>query len=108
MVVASAVVGGYMVETAQAISGSGRLTAIRELVQRTLRHHPRPLRRLPGQHRLRLDGCILRRDHVPAGPVTILSCASGGRSSRPQELLDNAARQLGKIGAAGTSGRRPA
>ena len=33
MVVASTVVGGYMVETAQANSGSGRLTAIRQFVQ---------------------------------------------------------------------------
>ena len=33
MVIASTVVGGYMVEIAQAISGSGRLTAIREFVQ---------------------------------------------------------------------------
>jgi hypothetical protein len=33
MVVSSTVVGGYMVETAQAISGSGRLTAIRQFVQ---------------------------------------------------------------------------
>ncbi|WP_428487412.1 MFS transporter [Rhodopila sp.] len=33
MVVSSTVVGGYMVETAQAMSGSGRLTAIRQFVQ---------------------------------------------------------------------------
>lgn len=33
MVVTSTVVGGYMVETAQATSGSGRLTAIRQFVQ---------------------------------------------------------------------------
>ena len=33
MVVASTVIGGYMVEVAQAISASGRLTAIREFVQ---------------------------------------------------------------------------
>jgi hypothetical protein len=33
MVVASTVIGGYMVETAQAVSGSGRLTAIRQFVQ---------------------------------------------------------------------------
>jgi len=33
MVVASTVVGGYMVETAQATGGSGRLTAIRQFVQ---------------------------------------------------------------------------
>jgi len=33
MVIASTVVGGYMVETAQANSGSGRLTAIRQFVQ---------------------------------------------------------------------------
>lgn len=33
MVVTSTVIGGFMVETAQAISGSGRLTAIRQFVQ---------------------------------------------------------------------------
>jgi BT1 family len=33
MVIASTVVGGYMVETAQANSGSGRLTAVRQFVQ---------------------------------------------------------------------------
>src|SRR5262245_56055084 len=33
MVVASTAVGGYMVETAQASSGSGRLTAIRQFIQ---------------------------------------------------------------------------
>ena len=33
MVVTSTVVGGYMVETAQANSGSGRLTAVRQFVQ---------------------------------------------------------------------------
>src|SRR5215469_1388881 len=33
MVIASTAVGGYMVETAQAVSGSGRLTAIRQVVQ---------------------------------------------------------------------------
>ncbi len=32
MVVCSTVIGGYMVETAQAVSGSGRLTALRQLV----------------------------------------------------------------------------
>jgi hypothetical protein len=35
MVIASTAVGGYMVETAQATSGSGRLTAIRQFVQQT-------------------------------------------------------------------------
>ena len=33
LVVCSTVIGGYMVETAQAIAGSGRLTAIRQFVQ---------------------------------------------------------------------------
>lgn len=33
MVISSTVVGGYMVETAQATAGSGRLTAIRQFVQ---------------------------------------------------------------------------
>jgi hypothetical protein len=33
MVIASTAVGGYMVETAQATSGSGRLTAIRQFIQ---------------------------------------------------------------------------
>src|SRR6202020_998417 len=33
MVVTSTVVGGYMVETAQATAGSGRLTAVRQFVQ---------------------------------------------------------------------------
>ena len=33
MVLTSTVVGGFMVETAQAVSGSGRLTAIRQLTQ---------------------------------------------------------------------------
>src|SRR6266545_3968686 len=33
MVISSTVIGGYMVETAQATSGSGRLTAIRQFVQ---------------------------------------------------------------------------
>src|SRR5271157_3168539 len=33
MVIVSTVIGGYMVEVAQAISASGRLTAIREFVQ---------------------------------------------------------------------------
>ena len=33
MVVCSTVIGGYMVETAQAIAGSGRLTAVRQFVQ---------------------------------------------------------------------------
>ena len=35
MVIASTAVGGYMVETAQATSGSGRLTAIRQFVQQS-------------------------------------------------------------------------
>jgi hypothetical protein len=35
MVVCSTVLGGYMVETAQAVAGSGRLTALRELVQQS-------------------------------------------------------------------------
>ena len=37
MVVTSTVVGGYLVETAQAVSGSGRLTAIREFVMQSCR-----------------------------------------------------------------------
>ena len=35
MMITSTVVGGYMVETAQAISGSGRLTSIRNFVEQT-------------------------------------------------------------------------
>ncbi len=67
MVIASTVVGGYMVEIAQATSGSGRLTAIREFVQQGTFIIVRPHRRIPGQHRLRMDGRGLRRHHVPAG-----------------------------------------
>ncbi len=67
MVIASTVVGGYMVETAQAVSGSGRLTAIRNFVQQACYIVNGPAAGLPGEHRIRMDGRGVRRHHVPAG-----------------------------------------
>ena len=102
MVIASTVAGGYMVEVAHATSGSGRLTAIRQFVY---------------------QGCILISG--PAGgllaslafgftaascggvmflliPATIFFLHEDRVQISASELLDNAGKQMVKIGAAKT------
>jgi hypothetical protein len=102
MVVTSTVVGGYMVETAQAVSGSGRLTAIRQFVQQACIM-------INGPSAGYLAGIAFGWTAAACGgimfllvPATIFFLHEQRQRIDSRQLLDNAGRQLVKIGTART------
>ncbi|MDR3512583.1 MAG: MFS transporter [Caulobacteraceae bacterium] len=102
MVVASTVVGGYMVEVAQAASGSGRLTAIRQAVQQACLI-------INGPSAGYLASIAFGWTALTCGgvlflliPATIFFLHEQRKSVDARELLNAAGRQLGKIGSART------
>ncbi|MGA2714822.1 MAG: MFS transporter [Bryobacteraceae bacterium] len=102
LVIASTVVGGFMVETAQAIAGSGRLTAIRQFVQQACFM-------INGPAAGYLAGIAFGWTAVACGgitflliPATILFLHEQRKRTDSRVLLDNARKQLVKIGTAGT------
>ena len=102
MVVASTVVGGYMVETAQATSGSGRLTAVRQFVGQLCIV-------INGPASGYLASIAFGWTAVACGgvvfllvPVTILFLREQRKTIDSRALIEAAGRQLGRIGSAGT------
>ncbi|HZC17480.1 MAG TPA: MFS transporter [Caulobacteraceae bacterium] len=102
MVTASAVVGGYMVEIAQAVSGSGRLTAIRQFVQQICIIINGPAAGYLASMAFGWTAAACGGVMFLLVPATIFFLHEQRKRIDSREILDNAARQLGKIGAAGT------
>lgn len=102
MVVASTVIGGYMVEIAQATSGSGRLTAIRQFVQQACTI-------INGPSAGYLASIAFGWTAIACGgvmfllvPATMLFLYEQRKRIDSRELLNKAGKQLVKIGTAKT------
>ena len=102
MVVASTVIGGYMVETAQAKSASGRLTAVRQFVQQGCSI-------INGPSAGYLASIAFTWTALACGgvmfllvPVTILFLHEQRKRIDSRQLLENAGKQLANIGTAKT------
>ena len=102
MVIASTVVGGYMVETAQATAGSGRLTAIRQFVQQACFIILGPTAGYLASIAFGWTAGICGGIMFLLVPATILFLREQPKRVDTRELLDNARGQLVKIGRAGT------
>jgi MFS family permease len=102
MVVTSCVVGGYMVETAQAVSGSGRLTAIREFVQQLCIVIRGPTAGYLASITFGWTAASCGGVLFLIVPVTIFVLNEQRKRIASGELLANAGRQLKNIGTAGT------
>jgi hypothetical protein len=97
MMATSTVVGGYMVETAQAISGSGRLTSIRNFVEQFCLIITGPTAGF-------LAGIAFGWTTAACGgvmflivPATVLFLREERRKVEANTLFDNAGKQLAKI-----------
>jgi len=102
MVVTSTAVGGYMVEAAQAVAGSGRLTAVRQFVQRACLI-------LNGPASGYLAGVAFGWTAAACGgvmfllvPVTVLYLQEQRRSVPSREVIQGAREQLRTIARART------
>ncbi|MFN8178154.1 MAG: MFS transporter [bacterium] len=102
MVVASTVIGGYMVEVAQATSGSGRLTAIRQFVQQACYIINGPIAGYLASILFGWTAGVCGGVLFLLVPVTILFLHERRVSIASTQLLSNAGRQLAKIGQART------
>ena len=102
MVVASTVVGGYMVETAQANSGSGRLTAIRQFVQQTCLIVNGPVAGYLASIAFGWTAAACGGVMFLLVPVTILFLNEQRRRSDSRQILTNAREQLVNIATART------
>jgi hypothetical protein len=102
MVVASTVVGGYMVETAQANSGSGRLTAIRQFVQQACLIVNGPVAGYLASIAFGWTAAACGGVMFLLVPVTILFLHEQRKRSDSRQILSNARRQLVNIAAART------
>jgi hypothetical protein len=102
MVVASTVVGGYMVETAQAASGSGRLTAIRQFVQQVCGIIVGPSAGYLASIAFGWTAAACGGVMFLLVPAAVLFLNEQRRRIKSRELLGNAGRQLAKIGRAKT------
>jgi len=102
MMMASTVVGGYMVETAQAISGSGRLSAIRMFVQQGSYIISGPVAGLLASIAFGWTATACAGVMFLLVPATIWFLHEQPSRVDSRELLDNARKQLVKIGTAGT------
>ena len=102
MVVASTVIGGYMVETAQAVSGSGRLTAIREFVQQACIIVRGPSAGYLASIAFGWTAAACGSIMFLLVPATIFFLHEQRKRINSRQLLDNAAKQLGRIASART------
>jgi hypothetical protein len=96
-VLASTVVGGYMVEVAQRISGSGRLSAIRNFVQQTCYIVSGSLAGFLGSIAFGWTGVACGGIMFLLLPATLLFLKEEKRHTESQVLLSNARAQLGVI-----------
>ncbi len=102
MVVASTVVGGYMVETAQANSGSGRLTAIRQFVQQACLIVNGPVAGYLAAIAFGWTAAACGSVMFLLVPVTILFLHEQRKRSNSRQILGNARKQLVNIATART------
>jgi BT1 family len=102
MVVASTVVGGYMVETAQANSGSGRLTAIRQFVQQACLIVNGPVAGYLASIAFGWTAAACGGVMFLLVPVTILFLHEHRKRSDSRQILANAREQLVNIATART------
>ncbi len=102
LVVASTVVGGYMVETAQAVSGSGRLTAVRQFVQQLCIIINGPSAGYLASIAFGWTAAACGGVMFLLVPATIFFLNEQRKTIDSRVLLDNAAKQLGKIASART------
>src|SRR5215472_8430386 len=102
MMTASTAVGGYMVETAQATSGSGRLTAIRQFIQQACFVVNGPVAGYLASIAFGWTAAACGGIMFLLVPVTILFLQEQRKRLDSREVLDNARNQLYKIGTART------
>jgi hypothetical protein len=102
MVVASTVVGGYMVETAQANSGSGRLTAIRQFVQQACLVVNGPVAGYLASIAFGWTAAASGGVMFLLVPATILFLHEQRKRSDSRQILANARKQLVNIATART------
>ena len=102
MMVASTVVGGYMVETAQANSGSGRLTALRQFVQQACWIVNGPAAGYLASIAFGWTAAACGGVMFLLVPMTVLFLQEQRQRSDPRQLLENARSQLVKIATART------
>jgi hypothetical protein len=96
MMTASTAVGGYMVETAQATSGSGRLTAIRQFIQQACFVVNGPTAGYLASIAFGWTAAICGGIMFLLVPVTILFLQEQRTRLASREVLDNAKKQLYK------------
>lgn len=102
MMMASTVVGGYMVETAQANSGTGRLSALRLFVQQGSYIISGPVAGFLASIAFGWTATACASVMFLLIPATIWFLHEEPSHVSSQELLDNARKQMVKIGTAGT------
>jgi hypothetical protein len=102
MVVASTVVGGYMVEIAQANSGSGRLTAIRQFVQQACLIVNGPVAGYLASTAFGWTAAACGGVMFLLVPVTILFLHEQRKRSNSRQILANARKQFVNIATART------
>jgi MFS family permease len=102
MMTTSTAVGGYMVETAQATAGSGRLTAIRQFIQQACFVVNGPLAGYLASIAFGWTAAACGGIMFLLVPVTILFLQEQRKRLDSREVLDNAKNQLYKIGTART------
>jgi Major Facilitator Superfamily len=102
MVIASTAVGGYMVETAQATSGSGRLTAVRQFIQQACLVITGPAAGYLASIAFGWTATACGGIMFLLVPVTILLLREQGQAVDSREVLANAKRQLVNIATART------
>lgn len=102
MVVASTVVGGYMVETAQASGGSGRLTSVRQAVQQFCGVVQGPLAGKLAMIQIGVTGFVCGGVMFLLVPATIYFLHEKRKTVSSQEVLSNAGSQLRSIATART------
>jgi hypothetical protein len=102
MMTASTAVGGYMVETAQATSGSGRLTAIRQFIQQACFVVNGPAAGYLASIAFGWTAAACGGIMFLLAPVTILFLQEPRTRLDSREVSDNAETELYKIGTART------
>jgi len=102
MVITSTVVGAYLVETAQTIAGSGRLTAIREVVMQSCRIINGPASGFLASVAFGWTAGVSGGIVFLLVPVTIFFLHERRESVSSAGVLDAAATQLKRIGTART------
>lgn len=102
MVIASTVVGGYMVETAQATGGSGRLTSVRQLVQQFCGVIQGPAAGKLSIIPIAMVGYACGGVLFLLVPATIFFLHEQQKKMSSAEVLENAGRQMKVIGTAKT------